>query len=179
MDVKCVADYIKHLADVFGDNELTKLKLQKLLYYSYAYYLVFKKERLFNSRIEKWQYGPVVPEIWESADKNWFLTKNADSGCTLTDDQKTIIQDVYKVYGRYAAWTLSEMTHAETPWLKSHMNCIISDKAIVEFFEQKKEEFVFEVECLEDVEYMRNLEQVDEEGVDWEDLKAQLNARAS
>ena len=44
---------------------LTAMKLQKLLYYSYAWHLVWDEEQLFQESIEAWANGPVVPAIYE------------------------------------------------------------------------------------------------------------------
>lgn len=173
-----IANYIKHLAEVYGDHELTPMKLQKLLYYSYSYYLVFKDEPLFDAQIEKWKLGPVVPEIWQLTDKHEFLKSSSQTspGAALTEEQKTIIEDVFKVYGRFAAWTLSNMTHAESPWKTAHMNGAITDDSIKSFFEKKKAEFIFEVECLEDLEDVKIAKSdPDDQGEDWEDLKTRLN----
>lgn len=177
MKVLDVANYIKHLAEVYGDTELTPMKLQKLLYYSYGYYLSFKSEKLFDAKIEKWKHGPVIPEIWHLTDKQDFLktAESGDLGEALSEDQKTIIEDVFKLYGRFAAWTLSNMTHSELPWKTAHMNGHISDESIKNFFDKKKEEFVFDVESLEDLEDVRIAKSdPDDKGEDWEDLKNRL-----
>ena len=42
---------------------LTKLKLMKLVYISYAWYLYYTNEDLFDEKIEAWQYGEVVPSL--------------------------------------------------------------------------------------------------------------------
>lgn len=171
-----VANYIRHLARVYGDDELTALKLQKLLYYSYAYYLVFQKEKLFDSKIEKWKHGPVVSDIWHLIDKKEFLKTPPEVDDELTVEQKTIIEDVFKVYGRYAAWTLRCMTHEESPWLSTPTNHQISDEAISKFFVPKKDEFIFEVESLEDVEAIKSAKSDENDlGVDWEDVKKSFN----
>ena len=39
---------------------LTHLKLQKLLYYSYVWWLILKDKKLFDKGIEAWEYGQVV-----------------------------------------------------------------------------------------------------------------------
>lgn len=176
MEAIKIADYIKHLAQVYGDEELTSMKLQKLMYYSYAYFLVFKNEKLFDSRIEKWKHGPVVSDIWHLTDKNEFLKKAPVVASDLNEDQRTIVEDVFKVYGRYAAWTLSKMTHEETPWLTALLNHEIPDESIAAYFSKKKEEFVFEVESLEDLEAIKSAKADENDlGVDWDELKKSFN----
>lgn len=179
MKAKTVANYIRYLAEVYEDSDLTSLKLQKLLYYSYAFYLVFKDERLFDSKIEKWTHGPVVPDIWQITDKEDFLINPIEGNprSELSKDQKIIIEDVFKVYGRYAGWTLRNMTHAESPWNNAHTNELITDESLRNFFEPKKNEFIFELECIEDLEDIKIANSDPNDiGVEWEDLKARLNA---
>lgn len=181
MKVLSVANYIKHLAKVYGDDELTSMKLQKLLYYSYSFFLVFKDEKLFPESIEKWSLGPVVPEIWQLTNKESWLSIPPGDISDVTCDQKKIIGDVFKVYGRYAAWTLSNMTHAESPWINSHLNSVISDESIKEWFTRQKENFIFEVECIEDLEDIQIIKNDSAHGsdIDWEDLKRKLNAESA
>ena len=44
---------------------MSAMKLQKLIYYSQAWSLVWDDEPLFPERIEAWINGPVVPELYE------------------------------------------------------------------------------------------------------------------
>jgi len=58
-----VADYIRFIIDEnLGDN-LSNLKLQKLLYYCQGYFLAFNGEPLFKEEIAAWTCGPVVPSV--------------------------------------------------------------------------------------------------------------------
>ena len=47
-----------------GDN-ITNLKLQKLLYYQQGYHLAVFDTPLFNEAVEAWIYGPVVPVAYD------------------------------------------------------------------------------------------------------------------
>jgi len=40
------------------------MKLQKLVYYSQAWALVWDEEPLFTERVEAWANGPVVPDLY-------------------------------------------------------------------------------------------------------------------
>lgn len=46
-------------------NNLSKLKLQKLLYYAQGYYLALYNEALFDEEIRAWEHGPVVKEVYD------------------------------------------------------------------------------------------------------------------
>ena len=45
-------------------EQITQMKLHKLLYYAAGWHLGFTGEPLFDEDIEAWQYGPVVPSIY-------------------------------------------------------------------------------------------------------------------
>lgn len=65
LDAKYVADCLISLASSNPDNnDMTNMKLQKLLYYVQGTCLALHGQRMFSQNINKWQYGPVVPEIY-------------------------------------------------------------------------------------------------------------------
>ena len=59
-----------HIARYFLDivkkenEQITKTKLIKLCYITYGYYYAIRKEKLFQDKIEAWQYGPVMPLLY-------------------------------------------------------------------------------------------------------------------
>ncbi len=135
-----VANHIVFLAEKFGET-VTNMKLQKLTYYAYAWFLVEKsnREALFNEDIEAWQYGPVIPCVYDQ-----FKSYGADAiknpssdEIQLNDIEKQIIEDVFKIYGQKNAIELMEMTHNEAPWRESYeegKNNSISRALIFNFY---------------------------------------------
>ena len=55
-----VASYILN-----KEGPMTTMKLQKLVYYSQAWSLVWDEKPLFFERIEAWASGPVVPALFQ------------------------------------------------------------------------------------------------------------------
>ena len=103
--------------------DLSKLKLQKLLYYAQGYYTAMFNKPLFEENIEAWEHGPVVREIYDALKhiEGIYIPTNtyamSDSEISLLDkDAKELIEDVFSVMGQYSAWKLRERTHNETPW---------------------------------------------------------------
>jgi len=99
---------------------LDKLKLQKLLYYAQAWNLVINKDRLFTDKIEAWVRGPVVPEVWRYFKDVEFdslptedMTKASQS---FSSDEKKILDEVWRIYGKYDGPYLETLTHSELPW---------------------------------------------------------------
>lgn len=96
---------------------MTTMKLQKLIYYSQAWSLVWDGEPLFENEIEAWVNGPVVREIYNAHAGQFRVGKwmKGDSN-QLSEAQKTTIESVLNFYGPKEAYWLSELTHQERPW---------------------------------------------------------------
>jgi len=58
-----ISAYIIELSQKTGEP-ITNMKLQKLVYYSFAWYAAEKETPLFEEEILAWQYGPVVLSIY-------------------------------------------------------------------------------------------------------------------
>jgi uncharacterized phage-associated protein len=99
---------------------ISAMKLQKLVYYSQAWSLVWDDKSLFRNKIEAWASGPVVRELYNKH-RGMFTVRAHDfapfvSGNKLTDTQKETIDAVLMAYGNKSAQWLSDQTHAEKPW---------------------------------------------------------------
>ena len=58
-----VANYF--LSSAYGENiPITPLKLMKLVYFAYAWYLYFTDEKLYDEDIQAWKHGPVIPSLY-------------------------------------------------------------------------------------------------------------------
>lgn len=93
------------------------LKLQKMLYYMQGFHLAYFEEPLFNEDIEAWMYGPVVPSVYENfkSHGNAGIQYNEEV-VELSDEEESLFNEVYRVYGAYSAIGLMNLTHSETPW---------------------------------------------------------------
>jgi uncharacterized phage-associated protein len=96
---------------------MSAMKLEKLVYYSQAWHLVWEDEPLFADRIEAWANGPVVPALYREH-RGQFTVKTWSHGdaAKLNTPQRTSIDAVLKYYGEKTAVWLSELTHREAPW---------------------------------------------------------------
>ncbi|MBQ1081576.1 Panacea domain-containing protein [Nocardiopsis sp. B62] len=119
------------------------MKLQKLVYYSQAWSLVWDEDPLFQERIEAWANGPVVRELF-AEHRGQFSVGEWPRGDVdhLTPDQRKSIDVVVDTYGKLTGKQLSEMTHNEDPWRKARAglpahvgsNAEISPDAMKEFY---------------------------------------------
>lgn len=142
-----VAKYILCIANTNGDL-ITNLKLQKLLYYAQAWYMVnFDGSKLFEDDIEAWQFGPVIKSIYELF-KNFgrkpiILSDEECSDYDLTETQKSYLAEFCEKFLRYSATELVGMTHNETPWKKAYEqgnNTVIDTDLMFEFYKNMASE---------------------------------------
>ncbi|GAB2997730.1 Panacea domain-containing protein [Saccharothrix stipae] len=98
---------------------MTAMKLQKLVYYSQAWHLVWDEQPLFDEDIEAWANGPVVRELYKHHRQRWQLGRDEALGgdpSKLTETERQTIDIVLGSYGDKPANWLSELTHREDPW---------------------------------------------------------------
>lgn len=98
-------------------GRMTAMKLQKLVYYSQAWSLVWDEKPLFHSRIEAWINGPVVPSLY-AVHRGMFDVKEWPKGDpdSLTAVQRETVDAVLAFYGDKSSQWLSDLTHSEPPW---------------------------------------------------------------
>ncbi|MFM2315354.1 MAG: hypothetical protein RLZZ04_4632 [Cyanobacteriota bacterium] len=97
---------------------ITVMKLQKLVYYSQAWSLVWDEKPLFEEEIQAWRHGPVVPELYK-AHAGQFRLESLPSGDgkNLTSEEKETVDSVLETYGERSSQWLSDLTHMESPWI--------------------------------------------------------------
>ena len=112
-------------AEQDGGDPITHLKLQKLLYYFQGFHLAALGPPLFSDSIEAWELGPVVRCIWDKYKAYGSSAIAAPATLNLSafrGEQISLMGEVYRVYGGFTAWRLSQMTHKEMPWVKAREN---------------------------------------------------------
>jgi uncharacterized phage-associated protein len=98
-------------------GEMTTWKLQKLVYYSQAWSLVWDERPLFPERIEAWANGPVSPDLY-AQHRGRFAIQFLSVGDPAAIDElgRETVDAVLEYYGdKHPQW-LSDLTHAEAPW---------------------------------------------------------------
>ena len=133
---KQIAAYLLKKANELGDgdkslsgnNDVTNLKLQKLLYFAQVEYLKKTGKKLFNDEIQAWQYGPVVPNIyeWLKGCGAYVVTEfdiSLEDADNLQKAIKEFLDEFWKKYSPYSAWGLVSKTHEkDSPWSKVYNN---------------------------------------------------------
>ena len=152
-------DFLK-IASEKGDA-LTSMKLQKLVFYAHGWHLAIAGKPLIFNRIEAWDYGPVIPDLYQDFKKygNGPITEPArkcvvcDRKAYLTvptledspenserEDAQKIIERVWELYGTFTAAKLSNATHApgtnwEQVYKSGQRSILIPDQIIKSYFE--------------------------------------------
>lgn len=139
--VATVFDVAEYILQKLG--EMTAMKLQKLVYYSQAWALVWDEAPLFVEPIEAWANGPVVPALYQKHRGEFKVRPSVDSVPKLSDTQKDTINKVLEFYGDRTSQWLSDLTHMENPWIDARQglapgqrgNEVITHAAMAEYYE--------------------------------------------
>jgi uncharacterized phage-associated protein len=135
-----------------GVQDVTPLKLQKLIYFLHGWHLVFTDTPAVSERFYAWKYGPVLDSVYRefrhfgSAAITSYATEfdptvNENIAYVVgddTDDGKRfneVLKNVLKSYEHLNGLQLSALSHAEgSPWAKASQNSVIEDTAIQQYF---------------------------------------------
>jgi uncharacterized phage-associated protein len=105
-------------------NDITPLALQKLLYYSQAFYKVFYGKFLFEDDCEAWVHGPVYRNIYDKYKGYRYNTIEVDDesdSASLNSAEKELLDCISAYLGCYSGKILEKMTHIESPWVLSRL----------------------------------------------------------
>lgn len=120
-DVTTVADAILKIAKA-QNKELTPMQLVKLTYIAHGWSLAVQNRDLFRNRIEAWQYGPVIPDLYhvtKAYGRNPIPLEHVGNPqeIRVSPQDKEFLEQVFSKYGHFSGINLSYLTHqAGTPW---------------------------------------------------------------
>jgi len=125
------------LIDVAREHrqDLDQMKLQKLVYISHGWNLAISGNALISDEIQAWQYGPVIPALYDEF-KNCGRSPITDYATEIKVDSvalsvafippfvdnndthtRGLINKVWEIYGGLSGPQLSNLTHMPgTPW---------------------------------------------------------------
>ena len=130
-------------------NGISNLKLQKILYFIQAFFLVYRepKQPAFNEKIEAWDFRPVVPVIYHKykAFGGGDIPTEQYAECNIEEQDKKHIEYVLNGFANYSATDLVQLTQNQAPWKNvynkydSYNSNEITKKSIYEYFNAKRE----------------------------------------
>lgn len=125
-------------------------KLQKLLYYAYAWTLTLENDginsldnKLFNEAFEAWVHGPVIPNVYHQFKEYGYQPiERSDEEVRFDEETEEILNQVWDEYGHFTGNQLESITHQETPWINARAglsalepgNKPISDEDIFSYY---------------------------------------------
>ncbi len=123
--MECSIINIEIVADYFlTKKELTPKKIQKLVYYAYAWFIALNNQDpnkiqyvLFDEEPEAWIHGPVFPSLYNKyRDYGFNEVSQKETVEIENDDLVSFLDNVWEIFGKYSADELEYMTHQEDPW---------------------------------------------------------------
>lgn len=152
----------QHIANYFLDRAdqenlpMTQLKLLKLVYIAYGWYIALVGERLFDEEIQAWKHGPVIPSLYHEFKHfgskpisfraialDLDTWKESTPEVPRSDKVLNFILDtVWNSYKRFSGWSLRNKTHeAGTPWSQVYRegerDIVIRDDDVKEHFKER------------------------------------------
>ena len=120
---------------------ISNLKLQKVLYFIQAEFLVVQNMPCFAEQIEAWDFGPVVPVVYRAYRIYGSANIPAETSSGLRSIRR---EDMDRINGivdeccEYSASQLVEITHNQSPWRDAYhsrgVNNEITPDSIKAFF---------------------------------------------
>lgn len=116
-------------------DEISNLKVQKLLYYAQGCALVSFGKALFDEDIVAWKHGPVVRSVYDKYQKygRSGITEIPEYPETDVEVEKLLI-NTYNAFAKYSAWELANLTHKEDPWRQTSAQEKIPTSLIRDYF---------------------------------------------
>ena len=137
------SEIARYVIDYSYDQKKTvsNLRLQKILYFIQAEFLVSKGMPCFNEEILAWNLGPVVPRIYHE----YKMYGSASIPASGTDGQYygienqdiELINEIIDQCNRYSTSRLVQLTHNQDPWIvafNSNTNNVITNESILRYF---------------------------------------------
>ena len=121
-----VTDVAQYILGKTG--EITKWKLQKLVYYAQAWHLVWDDEPLFEDEFQAWRTGPVCVALHQRHNGEYRISTIGGDGRRLTDSERETIDVVVDVYAKFEGQELANLTYTEQPWQDARIGLAEDDK---------------------------------------------------
>lgn len=144
-NVQDVAQFFIGLANDQANMEqgdmMTNLRLQKLLYFAQGWHLARYGKPLFEDEIVAWQYGPVVPAVYNEykrCGRDGIAGALPDTD-VFSEEEFSLLLDVAREYDKYGTSKLVSMTHKPgTPWSDVNGRGNIPKDMIRSFFDAQR-----------------------------------------
>ena len=135
----------KYILDYSEDRDvcINNMRLQKLLYFVQAAFLIEKNRKCFDDDIVAHDSGPIVPEVRE--EYSWSGVASIPSDGTsgkyyeILEEDVPLIQNIVQHFEKYSTTQLVQITTDQLPWKKGRAwarDWVIDPEWIKEYFEE-------------------------------------------
>lgn len=118
-DARQVANWFVTRAQRDG-RALSIMSLLKLTYIAHGWHLETQNTPLFHNRIEAWQYGPVIPDVYNDFRRQGIEVNGAVNtvpSCQFASADLALLEQIWNIYGGLTPFKLSDLTHVPGgPW---------------------------------------------------------------
>ena len=134
-----IADYIIRYEDK-RDHCINNLKLQKILYFLQAQFVVTYNKSLFDDKLIAWDWGPVVESVYNNykvyAGASIFVNPKNYRNAYIASEHREMIDEFLEYIRPYSSTQLVNICHHQTPWknARARWNGVISLDELREFF---------------------------------------------
>jgi len=108
-------------------EELSPIKLLKLVYLSHGWYLGLTEKPLIGEAVQAWKYGPVVKDVYYAfrtygSEQITSFAKDSYSTIQIPNAEKEkdlvqFLEKIWEIYGKVDGLRLSALTHESgSPW---------------------------------------------------------------
>lgn len=125
-------------------NDLTPMKLQKMIYFAQGWYLAYYQENLIDDFFVRWKYGPVVTSLYHEFKEYGAQPISGYGGHIIEEnglyvhkrpivnkddvDAWGVIDEIIRVYGKFSGVELSVMTHRQgSAWALKEEGTVITE----------------------------------------------------
>lgn len=116
-----IASYIFSRYKAKYGEDISEMKLHKLLYFTQRESIIQKGEPMFSEQFLAWKYGPVMVPIRGYYASNQLNTLPTED---FIKDNISIFDTVFEQYAPKGAWSLSRLSHGELSWQRARQDLL-------------------------------------------------------
>lgn len=137
MEIDRIVKYVI-VHETCAKRPISNLRLQKLLYFIQVYFIIKIKECCYDEIIEAWDFGPVIPTIFNTYKQYLISDIKVEDKCIWVEmEKRLIINQILNMCSEYSTSQLVEISKKQNPWLEAYYNTkdkIITTEMIKEYF---------------------------------------------
>lgn len=123
---------------------LSNLKIQKLIYFIEASFVVKFNKKLFSQNFTAWEYDPVIPDLYYKLKKiaknlifyQEFKKNGNDKNITnaLNQEELDFLETTFIKFNKFSSFELVTLSHIYGPWKEVAKNEEITKEDMKNFF---------------------------------------------